>query len=269
MMRFARPAHPPEFDDAVKDCRDEITRKLGVGEAIVKADFENIWGRFKKILSSAQHGRCGYCDALVTHTGYGDVEHFRPKSRVEEINDPRAVEACAIGQPPKVTMRWPTGYAALAYDWNNYLFACELCNQRFKRCIFPLLSGGNSAPTDDHGETPLLLQCYGPDDPADHLEFQKNGFVKPANGSRHGYETIVTVGLGRQDLTLARSDRTERTFYFLQRLRDSIAAGDDGTEELRALQSEGALERPFGGVARTIIKQELGLTWPELEALAQ
>jgi hypothetical protein len=31
------------------------------------------------------------------------------------------------------------GYYWLAYEWNNLFLACQLCNQLFKKNLFPLL----------------------------------------------------------------------------------------------------------------------------------
>ena len=41
---------------------------------------------------------------------YGDVEHFRPKSK----------------------------YWWLAYCYENYLYSCQMCNQRYKKAEFPI-----------------------------------------------------------------------------------------------------------------------------------
>ncbi len=268
MMRFSRPAEPPGFAKRAKDIRATIAAMLLAGKAPASSDFKNVWGRFKDTLVTAQHGRCGYCDALVAHIGYGDVEHFRPKSAVQEVSDSDALGACARDEAPTVKTFSHTGYALLAYDWNNYLFSCERCNQQYKRCLFPLATRSSAAPSDGQGEVPLLLHCYGPDEPADHLEFDEIGFVKPVQGSQHGYETIVTVGLGRSTLILARRDKTERIHLMVRRLNDKMKAGGDWVGVLRDLVIECDAARPFGGVARAIVQQQLRLTWPEVEALA-
>ena len=102
MMRLPRPAEPPGFEARVKSARERIVGILGTGNSPRNKDFADLWGNFKHVLSTAQRGRCGYCDAQVDHIGFGDVEHFRPKSAVDEISDSDAVSACARGRPPKV-----------------------------------------------------------------------------------------------------------------------------------------------------------------------
>ena len=77
-----------------------------------------------------------------------DVEHYRPKGKVEE-DDTHA------------------GYWWTAYEWTNLLYACKYCNQEHKKNYFPLLEGGQRArgPKDDLGqELPALLNPYE-DDP--------------------------------------------------------------------------------------------------------
>jgi len=70
----------------------------------------------------AVQGRvCAYCGADIAEAGI-DVEHFRPKSRVDGDNS-------------------HGGYWWLAYDFKNYLLSCTVCNQKYKRARFPLREG--------------------------------------------------------------------------------------------------------------------------------
>ena len=72
----------------------------------------------KDALRHAQHKKCAFCESFFAHTGYGDVEHFRPKAGYKQQ------EADTLKRP---------GYYWLAYEWNNLFCSCQLCNQRFKR----------------------------------------------------------------------------------------------------------------------------------------
>lgn len=54
----------------------------------------------KKVLIGASFGKCVYCESIVTHVYYGDVEHIRPKSK----------------------------YPQLEFDWSNLGFVCAKCN---------------------------------------------------------------------------------------------------------------------------------------------
>lgn len=70
-----------------------------------------IWGESKQQLLKESNNKCAYCEAPLRVVAYGDVEHYRPKSI----------------------------YWWLAYNYENYLASCTLCNQAFKRDKFPLL----------------------------------------------------------------------------------------------------------------------------------
>lgn len=77
------------------------------------------WKRAKDRLKGESHGKCAYCEAPTSVVAHGDVEHFRPKS----------------------------AYWWLAYDVDNYVFACQLCNQVYKGDHFPISGFGLAAPT--------------------------------------------------------------------------------------------------------------------------
>ena len=72
----------------------------------------------------AQHGKCFLCESKITHISFGDVEHFRPKGGSRQTTDEKAMKV--------------PGYFWLAYAWQNLFLACQLCNQRYKKNLFPL-----------------------------------------------------------------------------------------------------------------------------------
>ena len=67
-----------------------------------------IWKEAKAQLLAESAGKCAYCESPTTLVSFGDVEHFRPKSK----------------------------YWWLAYCYENYLPACIMCNQKFKQDFF-------------------------------------------------------------------------------------------------------------------------------------
>ncbi|WP_089812008.1 hypothetical protein [Chitinophaga sp. YR627] len=71
----------------------------------------------KSSLLDVQGHKCCFCESKISHTSYGDVEHYRPKSAWVQHEE-------ALNKP---------GYFWLSYDWNNLLLSCELCNQRYKK----------------------------------------------------------------------------------------------------------------------------------------
>lgn len=49
---------------------------------------DSIWSRIKRVHMELQHFKCGFCERRLEESAYGniehDVEHFRPKSEVED-----------------------------------------------------------------------------------------------------------------------------------------------------------------------------------------
>jgi hypothetical protein len=76
------------------------------------------WAKAKAQLLRETSGKCAYCEASFTAVSFGDVEHFRPKSV----------------------------YWWLAYCYDNYLASCQICNQSFKRDLFPLQASSKVFP---------------------------------------------------------------------------------------------------------------------------
>ncbi len=70
----------------------------------------NRWKPAKEQLLAETRDKCAYCEASISVVAFGDVEHYRPKSV----------------------------YWWLAYCYDNYLVSCQICNQRFKKDLFPI-----------------------------------------------------------------------------------------------------------------------------------
>ena len=76
------------------------------------------WKVMKPSLQRDSFDKCAYCESATAIVAYGDVEHFRPKS-----------------------IYW---WLALCVD--NYVYACQLCNQKFKSDKFPIQGKKLTAP---------------------------------------------------------------------------------------------------------------------------
>ncbi len=91
--------------------------------AVLKGDIEKQkfksgrWKKAKEQLLAETFSKCAYCETPTAVVTFGDVEHFRPKSK----------------------------YWWLAYCYDNYLASCAICNQSFKSDKFPVL--GNTMST--------------------------------------------------------------------------------------------------------------------------
>jgi uncharacterized protein (TIGR02646 family) len=137
----------------------------------------------KDALRAAQHRKCAFCESRFDHIGYGDVEHFRPKAGYKQR------DADQLRQP---------GYYWLAYAWENLFYSCQLCNQRFKRNLFPLRDGRRRAHPRTRTivrEEPLLIDPSRLD-PSEYIGFREE-MAFAVNGCREGETTIQVLGLNR------------------------------------------------------------------------
>ncbi len=276
MMRYARPLPASTFEARVQAERAKVRAAITAGQVpkIEKA----LWQDFKDDFSAQQHGRCGYCEINVMVGHFGDVEHFAPKNEVAEFhvgdNEGSEVEHLASLKGRSPSLKINPGYWWLAYEWDNYLLSCMICNQTWKNSLFPVKHPPPraGAPLETDAESILLLNPFGSRDPARHLRFDINGFVSPRNGSIHGRETIRTCGLNRLALINARQPVAERAFAAVvdaQRAElDGVAPADnEGLQNLhRWGQDVETAVHP--GMVRAIILAELEpLTWNLLDEL--
>lgn len=181
----------------------------------IKADFdagreidfqESVYQHFKQELwVEIQHGKCCYCESKLyekaDHQKAGDVEHFRPKDGYKQD----------IGSE---TILKPS-YYWLAYDWDNLLFSCEVCNNKpYKENKFPLIDDTQRAKNyheDINKEKPYLINP-AKENPDEHLTFRQE-FIVPK--SARGKVTIAILGLDRLGLNQSRKD-------YLGRLQNTI-----------------------------------------------
>lgn len=195
MIRLTRPPIPAPLANAAPDATQELWDAWGRGEELkFKASIYN-HAAVRLALRTAQHNKCAYCETL-NPTSHDVMEHFRPKNGWRETReDP-------LHHPE---------YFWLAYNWENLLFACDLCNDAgHKQNLFPLQNPNQRATAVDQDiarEKPLLLDPYGTKDPEKHIGWSRD-IPRPRNGSRHGRETIKTFKLDQDSLLL----RTRRTY---------------------------------------------------------
>lgn len=177
----------------------------------------------KNALTKAQNEKCCFCEAKVTHVAYGDVEHFRPKGGYrQDPDDP-------LGRP---------GYYWRAYAWENLFFSCQLCNQRYKKNLFPLRNPGQRARShhDDSSAEEALFIDPGAMDPEEFISFREE-YPYAINGNDLGRMTIDALGLDREALAERRRDHLE-ALRLVKALADSDSPeADDARDYLhRSIQ---------------------------------
>ena len=131
----------------------------------------------KQTLREMQHGKCAFCEITVQDRFYGDVEHFRPKGGWQQGRGGTLSEE---------------GYWWLAYEWTNLLLSCQLCNQRYKRNLFPIRGERARKPEDALiDEDPMLVDPVD-EDPSGVIRFNQ----EVAEGlDERGWTTIEVFGL--------------------------------------------------------------------------
>ena len=186
---------------------------------------DDIWRELKWHLFDLFHGKCAYCEHKPQAGYVGDVEHYRPKGKVDEDPD-------------------HPGYYWLAYDETNLLPSCAFCNQNraAKLTHFPVAGEHARDPQSLAAEAPLLLNPYNRQvNPFEHLEFNEAGITTPRKLSPLGEFSRKIYYLDRPGLSEARltamqlveQDWKARislevsipTAY--RRIREKIQAGDD------------------------------------------
>lgn len=168
--------------------KKRYTRFSGDYDAgIKKFSFDSaVYGHdnIKTTLINSQHGKCAFCEQNVTSVSYGDIEHFRPKGGYRQNSQDSLHYA---------------SYYWLAYEWDNLLFACQICNQRKKKNLFPILNPDIRVKNHRGNvkfEKPFFVN------PAKENPRQLIKFIGPtATGidKRHrGKKTIEGIGLNRK-----------------------------------------------------------------------
>ena len=108
------------------------------------------WRAAKKQLFAETGEKCAYCETPTLPGAFGDVDHYRPKS----------------------------SYWWLAYCYDNYLAACQLCNQRFKKDIFPIQNRKMTAPAIRRNTTDNFIDAKAGTIAPDPLDAdQVNDFI--------------------------------------------------------------------------------------------
>jgi hypothetical protein len=218
MLLAKRPRTPDGFNRSARAARATIRDLIAKQERPLSKDFEDAWSDFKHVLAAAQGHRCGYCDRKVLGGDDGTIDHFRPKAEVTTLYDDPATwgnqKAHSAGVEARRTqLVSELGYHWLAYAWNNSVFACSCYNEKWKRAISPVSAHPRSiSPRPKGREEPLLLHCYRTLRPSDYLQFNADGTVEARDESRHGQETIRTVGLYRDPLCDERRAVAEDVF---------------------------------------------------------
>ncbi len=263
MIGYGRPALPPGWPPAaIQRARLAVRGAVAAGQ---KPIFPDHWRDHKSAFERAQHSKCGFCESKVTMVHTGAVEHHAPKGEVRlllvrgrEKPDSSNVDA------PKTAPVHTLGYWWRAYDWDNWLYACDRCNSAWKGCLYPVAEDPHPAPIETVVVTPLLLHPFE-GEPLEHLDMDNQGFILARGGSAKGRATIDTCGLDRESLRKERERVATLAAKHAKRVLEAVAEVDHRRERenVKDLRDLGAPEQPWAGTVRAVVQRELGVVWDE------
>jgi len=221
------------------------------------------WKKAKPQLLKETHNKCAYCEAPTKVVAYGDVEHYRPKSK----------------------------YWWLAYCYDNYLPSCQLCNQKYKKAKFPIKNSKMKAPASIRTNTtdafieskkdsltpdsldPASVDAFDNehasewayvvnpyvDDPADWFAWEANETTErvkliPASNSQDAKKVVEaaeeSLGLNRVELQELRFAKYILFKTFKLTLKDPGISAATKTLTRQAIERMLADEAPFAGMVR-------------------
>jgi hypothetical protein len=247
MIRIVKPKKAPSvLLTKGRAKRDEHKAAYDKGERSFAFD-SKIYGHktVKEALIKAQHDKCFLCESKITHIAHGDVEHFRPKAGYRQnVSD-------KLHKP---------GYYWLAYEWGNLFLACQICNQVFKKNLFPL--SNPTARATSHrkktaGEKPLFIDpSVG--DPEDLISFRRE-IPYPIDNDPRAKATIEGLGLTRLKLNDKRREHYDK-LELLYLIAYKLPPVGESNRAKELLDRAAGDEAEYASMARAAIKAEFKLT---------
>ncbi|TGD76906.1 AAA family ATPase [Hymenobacter wooponensis] len=232
MIKLRRIAEPPVMHSpSIEQERRKLSEyyRLDTQDRQRRFDFPlRSVRKIKEPLMAMCNGKCVYCESSVSAT-QGNLEYFRPRAGARGLGGEYA----------------PYHYWWLAYEWDNLLISCQICDGKYKRDFFPLEDESQRAPFGVIGsglrtEGALLIDpCQ--DDPDDHLDFQPDGLVR--SRTKKGEVTIKILGLNRAELLDRRRQSAQELSLFLSLLQHP-RRGKNAPEVIALVQRIQALYSP-------------------------
>ncbi|MCY9658161.1 hypothetical protein P5G65_04660 [Paenibacillus chondroitinus] len=202
---------PQNWEERAGRARENVAACINASTRSIEIDRNaRIWRELKGILKIHSRNKCWYCESVQGRSDT-DVDHFRPKNAVHEVEDHE-------------------GYWWLAFDWKNYRHSCSFCNQpregHGKRTHFPLMDENFRAKSqlDDISlEKPKLLDPVNIEDPK-LLNYLETGEIVPSydeSESQEKYErAAVSIEIYNLKQEFLRERRQEKINLVKELIRD-------------------------------------------------
>ncbi|UPQ80512.1 TIGR02646 family protein [Flavobacterium azooxidireducens] len=155
-----------------------LANKKAIGKAEKRYNHTDVKSALKKMFNK----KCAFCESRITHVDYGQIEHFKPKSK----------------------------YPELCFEWNNFLLSCSICNGKANK--------GDKFPLENE-DGPFIHPVD--ENPQDFFKFEYDDLTQtfllfPAN--QRAETTIKILGLNREDLVENRTIELKKILFFLEDL---------------------------------------------------
>jgi len=177
-------------------------------------------------LASIFGRKCAYCESRMAHVMPREIEHFRPKSAVEN--------------PTQPALR--PGYYWLGGDWTNLLVACVDCNRARNHTVpgqsasvrlgkhaqFPLALENQRVRlhgSDISAEEPyrlLIHPCI--DQPEERFKYDDDGLILPRDPQDLQATTSITVYALQRKYLVEERKRVQNDLVFKLELLKSLCA---------------------------------------------
>ena len=237
MIKIDRPQPPGNtiLDKRRQEALQAVKSDIANKNFSSKSFNSNLW-RNKKVkvfLRKSQHGKCCYCDRKRDEIE-SDVEHFRPKTEVSDCKE-------------------HPGYWWLAYNWDNLMISCKVCNSQ-KKSHFPLADESRRAFSENDNideEKPLLINPLQ-ENPEEFVEYdieESSIMVKAVGKCERGKRTVDGLtGINKKEVMEERMEKLSNIKTTIALLK--IQGNRDVLERYLSPETE------FAGLARFYLKSQ-------------
>lgn len=219
----------------IKNGNQELYDHFRTKNSQIRPPFRyNILSDFKPALLELSNHKCSFCESPFSSVSFGDVENFRPKS----------------------TYWW------LTYEWSNLFAACQVCNQKYKKNLFPIAGKRAQSPKDSLEDEKALLINPANENPEDFFEYvfkesTREIHIIPKKGTdpKRALTTIDTFGLNRKSLLQQRFNTLQLIISF--KSLKSSELGDEAKKNILNVMLDSIKDSaPYAGAARFFFKLE-------------
>lgn len=246
-----------------------LKRRVQQGGTVRRQD--DIWNRVKLVFMRLQGFKCAYCESALPQADRdslkhvalaSDVDHFRPKGRVQPWpTEDVLARRSDLDYASRVRSGPARGYARLAFDPGNYVVACKVCNSSYKRDHFPIAGRPDRRSLQrerlNAHEQPLLLFPLGDanDDPERFLTF--DGWLVKPRPTRGQARLRARVTIDLFELNTRESLWRERAWVVVAlwpQLEDAQRGGVDTSAAHRVVEARQRGEGPHAACARAFVR---------------